>query len=264
MAQTDIQILESSAYHEAGHIVFAYLNGFIVTQSRLSEATGDGGVTQFDGGSDNSLIQIILTKGYNSVPPDKKDVSAELAMKLMSIYCAGSCTQLFYENGKTFPEGNLDISGLDLRRIETLQSFLKAADKSFPDDYPSRVMKIIFEKLRDEEVSGAVEELAKMALKEDNHKLNRFNIEDGLAASGFKRSSSSPPSKTKKDIGINIQEVNIKDEDADNSEIIKHKPESPLDIILKDYLENIKQDWKTGEIDKAAEDIKAIFKKYGV
>lgn len=257
------EILLLSAYHESGRIVFTYLNGYTCDSMELSDIDSGRGGSKLNAGQDLPIVQAVLTGNALSLSPENKERGVEVAKKLMAIYCAGTCAVAFYENGKNIPaEINLEIPGHDLRNIELIQKFLKGAVPGHPENYPSQAIAIIFQKMKEPEAWKAIENLANKAFNSEKKSLTQFYIADSLMASGMKVRSSNAiasdgqrTSSVRKDFALDLQE--------DKEPAKRPAPESNLEIILKDYLMQIKKDWKDGELEAASDHVRSIFKKHG-
>lgn len=252
---------ELSAFHEVGRVVFAYLNGYTCDGIELSETDAGRGGAKLNAGDDLALVQAILSGTPLSTSPDNKEKSIEVAKKLMTIYCAGSCVSAFFQNEKNIPtELDLEIPSHDLRNIELIQKFLSKALPEHSDNYPTQIMTVIFKGLKDADLITSIGMLSTALLRTENKSLNGFGIEDTLMASGLpipKRTKRSP-------YNVDLQEdktIPIKS-DSDNNITFNADSNSPIDILLHDFLQRVRTNWKEEELNAAISYVKDIFSKY--
>lgn len=250
------EALLQSAWHESGRVVFTYLNGFSCDLMELSDLDPGRGGSRLNAGDDLSIVQAVLKGNPMVLTPENLERGISIAKKLMSIYCAGTCTVAFFNNNKAIPLGiDLEIPGHDLRNIELIQKFLSKAVPGHPEDFPARTMAGLFKKLGETDVCKAIELLASKAVQADTRSMVRFSIEDTLMASGL--SFHRQASNTKSGYTLDLQE----------DKEVKSSPqgavqESPLEIVLKDFIRKMKPEWKEDEVEASSLYIRSIFKKY--
>ncbi|MDB5247187.1 MAG: hypothetical protein JWQ40_1581 [Segetibacter sp.] len=249
-----------TAYHESARVVFAYLNGYACDLMEVP-AKGSNSNTKLNAGSDITVVQAVLGGNPLSLPTGGLQQGIEVAKKLLTVYCAGTCAKIFYQNDLQIPaELEIDISGQDLTMIEKIQTFLKKAIVDHPDDFPSQIMISVFRKLKDPDVWKAIELLASKVLKEDGT-LKRYYIEDTLMVAGM--SIRKPSSKPASGIGLH-EDDSVKTSIPDTKATPFEAPTTtPLDIMVKDFLKKIKSDWKEEELNAAIAYLHNVYKKYG-
>lgn len=255
------ETIQLSAYHEGARVVFAYLNGYSCDSIELPES-GSGAISKLNAGNDLAIVQAVLAENPLSVPAEKREYGIEVAKKLMSIYCAGTCAEIFYQNNASIPdELEMEIPGQDLVIIEKVQSFLRKAIVDHPDDFPTQTIISVFKKLKDTEVWKAIELLAAKVSKEESKSLKRFYIEDTLMQAGIKIQK--PTAKSGFSVGLHEDKSvkpSVKESATPAFDIMSL---TPLDVMLRDFLKKIKKDWKDGEIDGAVAYLKDVYKKFG-
>jgi hypothetical protein len=248
-----------TAYHQSARVVFTYLNGY---SCDLMELPGKGSNTnsKLNARNDLPFVQAVLAGNPLSLTPQNLQHAIEVAKKLITIYCAGTCAKIFFQNDLKIPaELELDISGQDLSMIEKVQTFLKKAIVDHSDDYPSETMVTVFKKLKDPEVWKAIELLASKLLHEGT--LKRFYIEDTLMMAGITIQKAT----TKSGFGLGLHEDDdVKPEPPQTqATAFESTSQTPLDIMVKDFLRKIRNDWKEEELNAAMAHLHDVYKKYG-
>lgn len=249
-----------TAYHESGRVVFAYLNGYSCNSMELP-GTGNNASSKLNAGKDIQMVQGILNGNASALSADNIEQAKPVAEKLMTIYCAGTCAKIFYENNLQVPaELQMDISGSDLVNIEKIQAFLKKTTVDHPDHFPSQTIVSIFKKLKDDQTWKAIELLATKVLEQEDYKLSRFYIEDTLMHAGM--SIQRPPTRSGYSVGL--KEDNSPAPVAQqNTSPFELQETSPLDIVVKDFLKKIKSDWREDDLNAAVAYLHNLYKKYG-
>ncbi len=250
-----------SAYHEAGRIVIAYLCGYTCDSMELAGA-GSGGGSKLNSGNDLATVQAVLSANPMALPAENREHGIEVARKLMTIYCAGTCAETFLENNGNMPEElDMDIPAQDLKYIEKIQNFLAKSIVDQPDDYPAQTMVSVFKKLKDPDVWKAIQMLAAKVLETDSKTLTRFYIEDTLMVAGIR--AHRPVTAPAYSIGVH---------ESENAKPAVHEAITstldlmnltPLDVMLRDFLKKIKKDWQPGELDASMKYLHDVYKKFG-
>jgi hypothetical protein len=248
-----------TAYHESARVVFTYLNNYTCDAMELPEEGGSP-KSKLNAGKDRNMVQAILSGNKAAQASENLPQSTEVAKKLMAIYCAGTCARIYYNNDLKVPsELQFDISGQDLAMMEKLQSFLKKALVDHPDDFPSTTVVSIFKQIKQSEVWKAIEMLSEKILAEEDKTLSRFHIEDALMVAGIKIHKAT----TKSGFGLGLHEDDSTDEKIHNEAIsFKEDELSPLDIVVRDFLKQIKSDWQEKELKSATAHLHKIYNKY--
>lgn len=125
---------EICAYHEAGHILFAYLCGYHCMEAQLISEDNEEGFSSFaiiDYGK-GSFFASKFTSGENqidffkSLPLAPKLEALEVGRRLARIFLGGSVTAAVYQNG-----GNaliplpIQVDYLDLVKVEFIHYVIK-------------------------------------------------------------------------------------------------------------------------------------------
>ncbi len=254
------ETISLGAYHEAGRVFYAYKNGYTCGSIQLSETDSGGGVSSLNGGSDTAYIQAILSgKITDAVLQQDSAKAAEAAHKLMQVYCAGSCAELFYDKkGNTDEIDEIDLPAQDIKYIQLVQQYLQARVPGHGDDYPTATIMQIFEELPQPAAWKPITCLAEAILKEDG-KLDRFGIEDALMSGGLtiqQPSRNASMQLTEADLPAPASEAAAPAANEGlNEEVL-------LDIVLKDFLKAIKKDWGTNDLNGSVDYLKGVFKEY--
>lgn len=249
--------IELSAYHESGRVVMAYQCGFTCDGIELSETDSGNGKSKLNGGQDLPYVQAILSGKTAAILQANPDKAVGIARKLMKIYCAGSCAEIFHENNKQLSsETEMEIPGQDLRNIELIQQFLAKQDPGHAEDHLQVTMSHLFKEMTKEETWKPIEALAKQLLKSDGTPFTRFNIEDALMLGGYKV-------QKQKQEGHSFG-FNIKEDTSPSRELAAPYTanDARLDNSLKEFFMMIKQDWSEAELNTSIQYLKKLFDKY--
>lgn len=255
------ETIQLSAYHEGGRVVFTYLNGYSCDSMEIPGSDSGAG-TKLNAGNDLTIIQAVIKGDPLSLPSDKREYGIEVAKKLMNIYCAGTCAEIFVQNNYTIPdELEMEIPGQDLNVIEKTQTFLKKAIVDHSDNYPAQTIGAVFKKFKEPEIWKAIELLAAKISLQENKSLTRFYIEDTLMMAGIKVQKQT----TKSGFSLGLHEdKSVKPAPQETkSPAFDFMNLTPLDVMLRDFLKKIKKDWKDGEVEAATAYLRDLYKKYG-
>ncbi len=213
--------------------------------------------SKLNAGNDGSFVQAVLSNNAASLSPTDLPYCIEVAKKLMTIYCAGTCAEIYFENNLRIPdELEMDISGQDLTIMEKIQSFLKNAAENHPDDFPSQTIVSVFKKLKDPATWKAIEMLGeKVSLQEQ---LKRFFIEDTLMMAGIKIQKVA----TRSGFSLGVHEDEEIKPAMQETATFQQADISPLDIVVKDFLKKIKTNWTEVELTDATNYLHNVYKKY--
>jgi len=249
-----------SAYHEAGRVVFAYLNDFSCDSLELPEA-GSAAGSMLNAGNDLAFVQAVLSGNPSSHFPENIERGIATARKMMTIYCAGTCAEIFFQNNASIPdELEIEIPGNDLRIIEKIQTYLEKAIVDHRDDYPSQVIVSVLKKLQDHDIWRAIELLAAKVSQQENKSLTRFYIEDTLLLAGIKVQKANTGSGFNLGLHEDKSVKPLKESSMSASDIMNL---TPLDVMLRDFLKKIKKDWNEGELESATAHLHDLYKKFG-
>lgn len=250
-----------TAYHESARVVFAYLSGYTCDSIELPEQ-GANTKTKLNAGSDVPIVQAVLSGKAMSMSPAQLPHGIEVAKKLMSIYCAGTCAEIFFENGAKIPaELEMNISGQDLVTIEKIQTFLKKSSADHADDFPSQTIISVFRKLKDTEVWKAIELLAAKVSEQENKALTRFYIEDTLLMAGMRIQK--PAARSGYSVGLHEDDDEKPAAPEPKASAFEPLDSTPLDIMVTDFLKKIKSNWQQEELKAAINYLHGVYRKYG-
>ena len=248
--------LELCAWHESGRVVFAYLNGYTCDGIELSEDGAGSGKSKLNAGEETPLVQALISGKTAGIRADDPEKAIAVARKLLKIYCAGSCSRIYFEQaGKIDAETEIDIPGQDLRYIELMEQFLVAHDPDYKDGFVNRLMTGIFNDLGKEEIRKPIEVLARQLLKSEDKPFSRFHVEDAFRLAGFKP----PRQQEARRFSFQVEEDHL----PKAPEPVYSVNEARLDNALKDFLLMIKSDWSQEEVDVSIQYLKSLFKKFG-
>ena len=263
-------VLEPIAYHEAGRVMFAYLSGFTCDSMELS-----GGGSKLNSGNDVAMVQAVFSGNPLAVPADQINHTVDVAKRLMTIECAGTCANVFYQNGGSVPEElDVDIPAQNFKNIEKIQAYLKKAIIDHPDDFPMRTIVSVFKKLKDPSTWNGIQLLATKILGEETNSLSRFYVEDTLMLAGInvRRAATTAGSGAGFSVGVREDETprpaaqQVKTSPVTpqaGAPVIDLDSITPLYIMQRDFLKRIKKDWRENELDEAIAYINDLHKKYG-
>lgn len=254
------ETIELCAYHESGRVAYAYQCGYICESMELSEVDSGAGVSRLNAGADGEFVQILLAGKSNAFDTARIEKAIDIARKLMKIYCAGSCAEIFFkENKQISDETEIEIPGQDMKYINIIQTFLKNNIPNHPSDYPSQIIIQLFRELKQEDNWSVIETLAQTILKKEDKKISRFYIEDALMKAGFK------PGK-KQQGGLHSFDMKVKEDDTKKERPAPTKPitgvteENALDEALKSFLRLIQHPLNEEEIEASVKFLKSVFK----
>jgi hypothetical protein len=295
------EVLTLCAYHEAGRVLFAYKCGYTCSSIKVSGKDAGAGVSSLNGGDDTPYIQAIFSGNLGDAILQQSPAKAEeVAKKLMKLYCAGNCAELFYsKNGNTDEIDEISLRAPDMKYIEILQDYLQASVPGHTDDYPTKTILGIFEELVNVEIWKPIKTLAEVIINNGGGTIERFKIEDSIMRGGFKptvRRTRSSLQLTEGDTRAKEPEIKLVDEvssgEEDGSENTSGEeqqeskslgadsvgeetaatPDSNqnrsldedklLNFVLKDFLRRIKTDWDSEDLNGAVDYLKQVFKEY--
>ena len=183
--------LEQAAYHESGHVVYTYLNGYACDLVRVLKNTPGEGVSKLNFGYDQTLIAIISNaqehgEHFNNLSFREKMISPGVAHKIAGILLAGSAAESIYlAGGKGTDRMAVEIAGPDLRGLRNVDFFLNSFTRTHKKDYITQRMAKVLSSMELPELWKAVEALATAVLKSEDLGLLREDIEKILADCGF-------------------------------------------------------------------------------
>ena len=259
-----MQTVEKCAYHESGRIVMSYSLGYSCDSSQLSQADSDQGQTRINGGDDLPGIQQILQRSSTLAVSENTPRLIEIANKLLKIYCAGTCTSLYYENDKVLnAEMEIVFPGQDISQIELMQSFLSKHDPDFNDENFPVLLNQVFKQIQQAEFCKAVDMLVARFLSNTEYKLSRFEIEDTIRASGL----TLPIRKVQAGFAVSLSE----DKSPSPKSVVQQESSSStnsmqdhsiLDGVLGKFITSLNKNLSQTEVNASISFLKDVFKKF--
>ena len=259
-----MQTVEKCAYHESGRIVMSYSLGYSCDSSQLSQTDSNQGQTRINGGDDLPGIQQILQRSSTLAIAENTPRLIEIANKLLKMYCAGTCTSLYYENNKVLnSEMEIVFPGQDISQIELIQSFLSKHDPDFNEENFPALLNQVFKQIQQAEFCKAVDMLVLRYLSNAEFKLSRFEIEDTIRASGL----TLPIRKVQAGFAVSLSEdtspspkpTKHQESTSSSNEIIDH---SILDGILGNFITSLNKNMSQTEVNAGISFLKDVFKKF--
>jgi len=183
---------EICAYHESGHILFAYLCGYSCREVQLIGEDNENGFTSYaliDYGKD-SFYASKFTTADNSIDFFKclalgeRLEAMEVARRLTRIYLGGSVAAAVFNNG-----GNvqiplpMQIDYMDLIRVEFVHYVIKELSVDKEDNFIEHGLQDALYTLSNINIWNTIVDLAKRLLK-TNH-LDKNDIEECLEEHGI-------------------------------------------------------------------------------
>ena len=183
---------EICAYHESGHIVFAYLCGYTCLEVQLINKLTPEGFSSYamiDYGKDalmaSKMIRLNNDPSYfQSLSLPEKLEAVEIGQRLSRIYMGGSvATAVFLNNGNPNIPLPIQLDYTDLFRVENIQNITKELSKNAEDDLIEHTLKDVVYSFHSIHIWNAVNELAKRLL--DTNHLEKGDIEECLMPYGI-------------------------------------------------------------------------------
>src|SRR5215203_2382618 len=190
---------EICAYHESGHILFAYLCGYSCRYVELIDESNEEGfssVAVIDYGKDARTASK-FTSGDISVDYFKclslgeKLESVEVGRRLARIYLGGSVASAVYNNkGNVQIPLPMQIDYTDLLRVEFIHLVIQALSFDKEEDFIENGLQDALYTLANINIWNTVEDLAVKLLQQNQ--LNRNDIEECLEEHGIIYDKESP------------------------------------------------------------------------
>jgi hypothetical protein len=250
--------LQNSAYHESGKIVIAYHVGFTCSQSVVSATDFNRGSTSLQVGDDKPLVDIILQRAPYKEGAVDIDRLRTVGMKLINLFASGTCSRVYYSNGKNItPETEIDLPGGDYSQIELVKNFLSKHDPFFSDTLIEMAFSGIFQKLSMPEFSSPIESLAEAFTAAEGHKLLQSEIESILRNSGMPIQTAPPkPSFQVSVAEPSREEVKKHPELASFGDVAKNRRERVKSILLQ-----VNPNLSVTLINHMFEELQSVFKQ---
>jgi len=190
---------EVCAYHESGHILFAYLCGYRCRHVELINEDNEEGYSSIaiiDYGKDAAFASKFMGPGstvefFRSLPLAEKLQSIEVGRRLSRIFLGGSVAAAVFNNG-----GNahiplpMQIDYLDLQRVEFIQQVMKQTSTDEDENFIEHGLQDALYTLANINIWETVADLASRLLV--NRELDMGDIEECLDDHGINYDEASP------------------------------------------------------------------------
>jgi len=184
---TEERLLQT-AFHESGHIIFAYITGYLCDGCELLK-NGDG-KTLLNFGSDLLLIAGITNcieepELFNGLDRKVKAHYPIVSNRIIRILLAGSIVESAFVNGGVIKDNmEVEVSGPDLIKANNVNELLFQLKKEKHDsNFIQNTMSDLFIMISIDEMWNTISKLAnELAIK---RKLMQQEIEEILNISGF-------------------------------------------------------------------------------
>jgi len=189
---------EVCAYHESGHILFAYLCGYKCMEVQLIEENEEGfsSYAVIDYGKDAYLASKFINGNtdidfFTRLPLGQRLESIEVGRRLARIFLGGSVAAAVQKNG-----GNvhiplpMQIDLTDLMRVEFIQQVMHEISTEHEDNFIEYGLQEALYTLNNINVWNTIKALAERLLKENY--LSKNDIEECLEEHGIVYDEESP------------------------------------------------------------------------
>jgi len=193
------------AYHESGHILFAYLCGYTCREAQLIDEGNENGFTSYaviDYGND-SYYASKLTSGDNTIDFFKclalgeRLEAIEVARRLARIYLGGSVAAAVFNNaGNVQIPLPMQIDYMDLVRVEFIHYLIKELSVDKDENFIEHGLQDALYTLSNINIWHTIVDLASRLLQ-SNH-LDKNDIEECLEEHGIMYDAESPLDTTEK------------------------------------------------------------------
>lgn len=183
---------EVCAYHEAGHILFAYLCGYRCLEAELINEANEEGFSSFaiiDYGKDSELAAKFMGPDLNidlfqKLPLGEKLESIEVGRRLARIYLGGSVAVAVFNNkGNIHIPLPMQIDYMDLGRVEFIHRLIREIATDQEENFIEHGLQDALYTLGNINIWTTVEDLAGRLLK--YNQLSRNDIEECLDEHGL-------------------------------------------------------------------------------
>jgi hypothetical protein len=183
---------ELCAYHESGHILFAYLCGYSCKYVELINDKNENDFTSIaiiDYGEDSKPASSFIAPDANmgsftSATLAGRMESVEVGQRIIRIFLGGSAAAaVFNNNGDAHIPLPMQIDFTDLLRVEFIQQVLQELSSDITEDFVEYSLQDALYTLSNINVWNTVVDLAKLLLQ--RNQLNKNDIEECLEAHGI-------------------------------------------------------------------------------
>lgn len=183
---------ELCAYHESGHILFAYLCGYSCKYVELINDKNEHDFTSIaviDYAKDSKMASMFTSPeasldAFKSFTLAQKLECAEVGRRIVRIFLGGSVAAAVFNNkGDIHIPLPMQIDFTDLLRVEFIQQVLKELSDDLSEDFVEHSLQDALYTLGNVNVWSTVVDLAERLLK--NNQLNKNDIEECLEEHGI-------------------------------------------------------------------------------
>jgi hypothetical protein len=183
---------ELCAYHESGHILFAYLCGYSCNYVELINDKNEEDFTSIamlDYSKDSRIASLFIgpnanLDAFNSFNLAQKLECVEVGQRIARIFLGGSVTAAVFNNqGDVHIPLPMQIDFTDLLRVEFIQQVLKKLSNDNDEEFIEHYLQDALYTLSNINVWDTIVDLANRLLK--NNRLNKNDIEECLEEHGI-------------------------------------------------------------------------------
>ena len=183
---------ELCAYHESGHILFAYLCGYSCNYVELINDKNEDDFTSIamlDDGKDSHMASLFIGPNanhdaFNSFNLAEKLECVEAGQRIARTFLGGSVTAAVFNNqGDVHIPLPMQIDFTDLLRVEFIQQVLKKLSNDNDEEFIEHYLQDALYTLSNINVWDTIVDLATRLLK--NNQLNKNDIEECLEEHGI-------------------------------------------------------------------------------
>jgi hypothetical protein len=183
---------ELCAYHESGHILFAYLCGYSCNYVELIDDKNEDDFTSIamlDYGKDSHMASLLIgpnadLDAFNSFNLAQKLECIEVGQRIARIFLGGSVAAAVFNNqGDVHIPLPMQIDFTDLLRVEFIQQVLKKLSNNNDEEFIEHYLQDALYTLSNINVWDTIVDLANRLLKDNQ--LNKNDIEECLEEHGI-------------------------------------------------------------------------------
>ena len=183
---------ELCAYHESGHILFAYLCGYSCNYVELINDKNEDDFTSIamlDYGKDSHMASLFIGPNanhdaFNSFNLAEKLECVEAGQRIARIFLGGCVTAAVFNNqGDVHIPLPMQIDFTDLLQVEFIQQVLKKLSNDNDEEFIEHYLQDALYTLSNINVWDTIVDLATRLLK--NNQLNKNDIEECLEEHGI-------------------------------------------------------------------------------
>ena len=190
---------EICAYHESGHVLFAYLCGYSCLEVQLIEEYNENGFASYaviDYGKDAALASKFIASNptiefFKCLALGEKLEAVEIGRRLARIFLGGSVAAAVFKNkGNVHIPLPMQIDYLDLLRVEFIHYVIKALSVDQEETFIEHGLQDALYTLSNVNIWETIADLASRLLK--TKRLERNDIEECLEEHGIIYDAESP------------------------------------------------------------------------